>query len=252
MLGNVPKQEDNSERHGFTTTQWGVVLDAAHADPSRVRLALEKLCGRYWYPVYAFIRQRGYDPHQAEDLAQGYFEFVLERQVFQKASPHKGRFRSFLLASLTNYLHNKRDEAGAKKRGGHLQFVSLDEQTAEEWLSREPTLNMSPEIRFDRHWAQTLIRTATDQLRGEYQDRDKLQLFEALQPHLTRISEGNGLELLARELGMESGAARVALHRARRRFGELLRGEVAQTVQAPEEVEEEIRHLLAEMGDIPE
>ena len=231
----------------FSTTNWSVVLAAAQTDPVASNRALERLCGRYWYPVYAFVRQRGHDVHDAEDLTQGFFHFVLERQALQRADREKGRFRTFILAALTNFLHNERDKGQAQKRGGRHQIVSLDEEFAEAVYALEARNGETPETLFERRWTAMLVRRVLEELRREYDGRGKGVVFAALQPFLTGEPAGADYDRLAQQLGMEAGTVKVALHRARRRFGELLRSEVAHTVESPEEVESEIRHLMAVM-----
>lgn len=233
----------------FPTTQWSVVLEASARDPRQASAALEKLCGRYWFPVYAHIRQQGQDPHTAEDLTQGFFQFILERNTFDRAVPERGRFRSFLLASLTNYLRNEHDRRRTLKRGGGCKLVSLDELRAEELYRLEPTDHQPPEKRFERRWAIILVRRTIEQLRSEFEQRGQAALFSALQPALTGETDNGAHDRLAQQLGMTPGAVKVSLHRARRRFGELLRHEVAHTVSRPDEVEVEMRHLLAAIAD---
>jgi len=213
--------------------------------PARAAAALERLCTRYWFPIYAFIRRQGHDTHQAEDLTQSFFQFVLERQVFHQADREKGRFRNFIVASLANFLNNHRDHVAAIKRGGNQVVVAWDETLAEEILAQVPQNSGTPNQSFDRAWAATIIRRVLANLRAEHADRDRLAVFEALQPHLTGEPAAKDYTNLAAALGMEPGALKVALHRLRRRFGELLRKEVAHTVARPEDVAEEIRHLLA-------
>lgn len=233
----------------FSTTNWSVVLAAVHADPVKATVALERLCGRYWYPVYAFVRQRGHDVHDAEDLTQGFFHFVLERQALQRADQQKGRFRTFVLTALTNFLHNERDKAQTQKRGGRQQIVSLDEEFAESVYALEARNGETPETLFERRWTAMLVRRVLDELRREYDGRGKGAVFAALQPFLTGEPAGADYERLAQQFGMEAGTVKVALHRARRRFGELLRHEVAHTVDRPEGVEAEIRHLMTVMAE---
>lgn len=245
MSQETPLQSKSS----FPTTEWSVVLEAASTDPGRAQAALEKLCGRYWYPIYAFIRQRGNNVHKAEDLTQGFFAFVLERRVLECAERSKGHFRSFMLVSLTNYILNEHDRAQSLKRGGGHRIVSFDECLAEERYLHEIADHSTPEKHFERHWATTLVRRVLDRLREEFEKRGNTALFSGLQPFLTDEPETGAQERLATQLGMETGAVKVALHRARRRFGELLRREVAHTVSRPEEVEEEIRYLLAAIAE---
>jgi len=236
--GNNPK---------FSTTNWSVVVAAAQADPHASRLALEKLCGRYWYPVYAFIRHQGNDVHEAEDLTQEFFHFVLENQTVAMARQEKGRFRTFLLTVLTNFLHNERDRTKAQKRGSRYRIISIDEQAAESFYALEARNGHEPEKLFERRWAAMLVQRVLAELGAEFNGRGKAALFTGIKPLLTGEPAAADYERLGAEFGMEAGAVKVALHRARRRFGELLRSEVANTVERPEDIEGELRHLMASL-----
>ncbi|SPE62412.1 RNA polymerase, sigma-24 subunit, ECF subfamily [Verrucomicrobia bacterium] len=229
----------------FATTHWSVVLAAGKDDLGRAAAALEELCSKYWYPLYAFIRRRGSDQHEAEDLTQAFFALLLGKEMLKRVDRHNGRFRSFLLASLTNFLNNEWDRRQTLKRGGGYRIISLDEMAAEERYRREPADPLTAEKLFDRRWAATLLELVLDRLKKEYIAEDKADLFAALEIGLTAgVSEGDYAEWTA-FLGMSRGAVKVALHRLRRRFGQLLRQEIAHTVASPAEVDEEIRHLFA-------
>jgi RNA polymerase sigma-70 factor (ECF subfamily) len=247
VAGDIPTNSlvNRGRDPDFTTTDWSLVLAVMDTAPARAFDALEKLCARYWFPIYAFIRRNGHNAHQAEDLTQSFFQFVIERQMLPRAQRDRGRFRNFILASLANFLHNHHDRVSAAKRGGLHVILSLDETHAEEILAQEPENTRTPDYSFERRWAVTLIRRVMENLRAEHAERGRLAVFDALQPHLTCEPAPGDYERLAAQLDMETGALKVALHRLRRRFGELLRKEVASTVAQPDEVEEEIRHLLA-------
>ena len=236
-------------KSGFPTTEWSVVLGAASNHPEKAAAALEKLCGRYWYPIYAFVRQSGNGVHKAEDLTQGFFAFVLKRRAFERVERSKGRFRSFILASLNNYVLNEYDRTQTLKRGGGCRIIPFEECSAEGMYLHEAVYHATPEKLFERRWAATLVRRVLDRLREEFERRGNAALFSGLQPFLTNEPEIGAHERLAKQLGMEIGAVKVSLHRARRRFGELLRREVAHTVSSPQEVEEELRHLLAAIAE---
>jgi RNA polymerase sigma-70 factor (ECF subfamily) len=246
VAGEIPNSlfANRGNDPDFTTTHWSLVLAVMDTAPARAFDALEKLCARYWFPIYAFIRRHGHDAHQSEDLTQSFFQFVIERQMLHRAQRDKGRFRNFILASLANFLHNHHDHVSAAKRGGAHVIVSLDEEHAEEILAQEPKDSASPDQSFERRWAVTLIRRVMENLRAEHAERGRQAVFAALQPHLTGEPAPGEYERLGALLDLETGALKVALHRLRRRFGELLRKEVAYTVVRPDEVEEEIRHLL--------
>ncbi len=231
---------------GFATTNWSLVLAVMDTAPDRASEALEHLCSRYWFPVYAYVRRCGNEVHQAEDLTQEFFQYVIEHQVFQRARQDRGRLRSFILGSLKHYLHNHHDRELAAKRGGRHRIVPLDETIAEGLYASEGPTALGDS--FDRRWAATLIRRVMESLREEFVSRGRAAVHDAMLPHLTcAVPADDGL--LASSLGMDPAALRVALHRFRRRFGELLRSEVAYTVADPEDVEEEIRYLLSVMAD---
>jgi len=232
----------------FATTHWSVVLAAGGLDAARSAPALEQLCGRYWYPINAFIRRRNFDRQEAEDLTQMFFASLLDHEAFKQVHPHKGKFRAFLLASLGNFLANDWDKRRALKRGGQFRLVSFEEAAAEDRYGLEPVEPASPEKLFDRRWAFMLVEAVLARLKAEYAAADKTNLFAKLEPGLAGESGPGWLAGLAMELAMSEGALRVALHRLRRRFGELLRDEVAQTVTSAAEVNEEIRGLFAAMS----
>jgi RNA polymerase sigma-70 factor (ECF subfamily) len=223
-------------------------LEAGRTDYSRAALALERLCTRYWYPVYVFIRRRGSEHHAAEDLTQAFFTHLLEKETLKKVDRQKGKFRSFLLTAATNFLTNEWDKRQTLKRGGQNQIISLDD-TAEELYSHEPVELLTPEKLFERRWAFTLMNQVLARLKEEYIATDKAELFAQLEPGLTDGVNPGLYADWAAALDMSEGAVRVAVHRLRRRFGELLRSEIAHTVATPAEVDEEIRHLFAAIAN---
>src|ERR1043166_5797143 len=233
----------------FNTTHWSVVLAAGKDDFAASALALEQLCRTYQYPIYAFIRwHQGADHHAAQDLTQGFFAHVLAGEVLKKAAREKGRFRNFLLAILTKYLNSERAREHTLKRGGKCQIVSLDEAEAQEFYGHEPAQAAVPAALFDRRWALALVNRALLRLKTEYLEQSNGAVFETLEPALTKETKGQ-YEGWAAQLGMKTGAVKVAVSRLRRRFGDILRSEVAQTASSPAEIEEELRHLLAAIAD---
>jgi RNA polymerase sigma-70 factor (ECF subfamily) len=236
----------SKEEHiAFSTTHWSVVLTAANESSPAAFSALETLCARYWYPVYAFVRRRGFDFHAAEDLTQAFFTDFLERETVKQADRRKGKFRSFLLGALTNFLNNEWDRSLSQKRGGKYRFISLEGMDPEERYRHEPQDMSTPEKFFDRRWALMLMERVLDQLRREYEAAGNSGLLAKLEPCLTAEPVPGRYAIWAGELNLSEGAIRVALHRLRRRFGELLRQEIAQTVTNPTELKEEIRHLFS-------
>ena len=229
----------------FTTTLWSVVLDAATHDLDKAASALQKLCSIYWFPIYAFVRRRGSDFHEAEDLTQAFFAHLLEKQTLKKVQRDKGTFRSFLLASLTNFLNNEWDKQKTWKRGGKHQFISLEEMTAETLYRNEPAADLPPEKLFDRRWASLLVDKVMLALRDEYHAANHAALLARLEPLLTQEVKTPGLYTqLAAEFDVSEGAVKVTLHRLRRRFGELLRRELGLTVADEAAIDEEIRYPL--------
>ncbi len=210
--------------------------------------ALEKLCRTYWYPLYAYLRRRRYGEHDAQDLTQGFFAHLLGRQSIQGVERAKGKFRSFLLASLNYYLADERDRAKAQKRGGGREILSLDSHGAEERYRIEPVDDRTPERIFEHRWAMTLLDRVLTRLAEEFTEAGKRELFDRLQPFLV---EGTGAQTYAeagREAGMSEEAVKKAVQRLRRRYGQLFREEIAQTVANPQEVEEELRYLCNVLG----
>ncbi|SPE55000.1 RNA polymerase, sigma-24 subunit, ECF subfamily [Verrucomicrobia bacterium] len=230
----------------FATTHWSVVLAAGKDSSPLAREALEALCHAYWYPLYAFIRRtRGYRHHDAEDLTQGFFLFLLEKERLRKAAREKGKFRNFLLKMLVDFLANEWDKAQTVKRGGKCVIVSIDEATAEGFYANEPAEPMTPESIYHRNWARALLDRVLTRLESEYKETGKTTLFVALAPQMAKKDDRSGFYCRAADkLGMSADAVKVAMHRLRNKYRELLLREVAQTVSSAEELEEELRYLL--------
>ena len=229
----------------FTTTHWSVVLAARAPDAPQAAAALAKLCRTYWYPLYAYLRRRGYGEHDAEDFTQGFFAHLFERDWLQSVAREKGRFRSFLLASLNYFLADQRDRAQAQKRGGGQPNISFDAHDAEERYRLEPVDERSPDKLFERRWAMALLDQVLTRLAQEFSDAGKLELFNRLQPFLVEGTGETTYAETARVGGLSEEALKKAVQRMRRRYHQLFREEIAQTVVSPAEVEEELRHLCA-------
>jgi len=227
----------------FATTHWSVVLAAREPDAPQAAVALEKLCRTYWYPIYAYLRRRGYSPEDAQDLTQGFFAQLLKRRSIQGVEREKGKFRSFLLASLKYYVADERDRANAQKRGGGRAVLSLDVKEAERRYGLEPLGEGSAEKTFERRWALALLDQVLARLGQEFADAGKGELFEGLQAFLVEGPGDKTFAQLAEEAGMTEEAVKKAAQRMRRRYHKLFREEIAQTVATPGEVEEELRHL---------
>jgi len=240
----------SSDRHGtegsfFATTHWTVVLAAGNQDSAVAVEAMEKLCRTYWYPLYAFVRRKGHDAPEAEDLTQEFFARLLRHDFPAGIKPGGGKFRSYLLTALQHFLTNEWQRARAEKRGGGRPVLSLQELDAEGQYRLEPADGATPETLFDRRWASVLLDRVREQLRREYAAEGKSDLFDKLQPCLTGAERLLPYAELARQFGQSESGVKMAVHRLRKRYGELLRQEIVQTVASPKDVEEEIRSLLA-------
>ena len=229
------------------TTQWSLVLAAGDSRNPQSAEALSTLCQTYWYPVYAFVRGRGHRADVAEDLTQGFFTQFLEKNYIRQVDPDRGRFRSFLLVSVKNFLANEWDRQRAEKRGGGIPPLSLDFEAAESRYGLEPADTATPEKIFDRRWALTQLDKVLSSLRAEMVQVGMSDRFESLHGYLTGEGSGVPYEQIAGELGISEGAVKVAVHRMRRRFGELLRQAVAETVDNPDRIDSEIRDLFESM-----
>ena len=229
----------------FATTHWSVVLAAGQVTSPEAEAALENLCRAYWYPLYAYVRRQGHSPHDAQDLTQGFFARLLEKNWVGVADREKGKFRSFLLSVLNHYLGDELDRANAAKRGGGKVLLSLDEQTAESLLSQEPPSYLSPEQEFERRWAAALLQQAMARLRQEFETAGKGQTFDQLKLFLEGEASSGDYAAMAAGLGMSANAIAVSVHRLRQRYRELVRLEVANTVASPNEVEDEMRYLFS-------
>jgi RNA polymerase sigma factor (sigma-70 family) len=232
----------------FVTTHWSRVLAVSGEDTTQAREALEQLCRTYWYPLYAYVRRRGSSPQDAQDLTQTFFARLLERRWISRAEPERGRFRTFLLTALSRFLADEWDKARAQKRGGGVTFVPVQLESAETRYGCEPADRSTPEQCYERSWALTLLETVLHRLRDEYKQEGNGELFAALNSTLIGGSESQPYADLARRLETNEGAVKVAVHRMRKRYRLLLRAEIAQTLDADEDLEEELRHLQIVLG----
>jgi len=247
-VGPDTSQNAPNERAWFTTTHWSVVLQAAGNQSSQASEALSQLCRVYWYPLYAFVRRKGYSPHDAQDLTQEFFARLIEKNSVRAADRNKGRFRTFLLGALDHFLANEWRDARRIKRGGGKPLLSLDD-TAEERYRLEPADTATPERLYERRWALTLLEQSLARLDEECAVDGKRALFDAVKGLLAGERLPGGYSELADKLQMSEGAVMTAVHRLRRRYGELLRAGIAQTVSGPAQVESELRHLFTALGD---
>lgn len=228
----------------FATTHWSVVLAAGRSDAPQGQASLEKLCQMYWYPLYAYVRRRGYSEADAKDLTQAFFAWFLERDWVENADPQRGRFRSFLLTSISRFLANEWHKRQTQKRGGG-RVVSLPFGMTDAGSHWEPADNVTPEQSFEWRWALTLLDQVMNRLGADYAGQGRAELFEELKPCLLGERSAQPYAALATKLGMTEGSVKVAVHRLRLRYRQLLRDEITNTVASRDEVEDELRHLFA-------
>ena len=219
------------------------MLTAGRSDTTHAHDALAKLCQAYWHPLYAYVRRRGHSPEDTQDLTQGFFAHLLAHKAVATVNPDKGRFRSFLLASLNHFLSDEWDKGRAQKRGAG-KVISLDTQSAETWLSQQPSETLTPERAFELRWAITLLEQVYWKLEAEHRQQGKAELFDALRTTLAGPGNSAPYAELGQKLGLNEGAVKVAVHRLRQRYRAILRETIAETVASEEEVDEELRYLL--------
>jgi DNA-directed RNA polymerase specialized sigma24 family protein len=235
-------------RNEFATTHWSMVLAAGNRGRPDASRALAQLCETYWYPLYAYVRRSVGDVHEAQDFTQAFFERLLELRPFETIDPERGRFRAFLLTACKRFLINEWHKGRAEKRGGGRRALSLDFESGESKLGLVAVDTVTAEQLFEQEWAVTLLDHVLNLLRAEYVAKDRLPNFEALKHFLAGASRQDGYHDAARALGISETTAKVAAHRMRKRYRELLRAEIAQTVERPESVDDEIRNLFAVLG----
>ena len=238
---DVAEWEEADER--FEETAWSVVLAAGAETDARAQAALAELCRIYWRPIYAYLRRSGYAVHDAQDLTQSFFHHLLEDETLRRVSRDKGRFRSFLLGSLKLCLADEHARQHALKRGGGVQFISLDELIEEELHYQPRTSELSPAESLDARWAGVLLERALAKLRAECAAEEKSETFESLSPFLAGEKPDVSYQDVAQQIGVSLGSVKTQIHRLRQRFATAVRSEIMQTVAAPHEVENELRQL---------
>jgi RNA polymerase sigma factor (sigma-70 family) len=249
MASGRPTPESvSSGPREFRTTHWSVILAAGHEASPQSAEALEKLCRTYWPPLYAYVRRSGRGPEEAEDMTQAFFEHFLECNVVSRADRQRGRFRSFLLTSLQNFLSHEWRRACAEKRGGGRALLAWDELSPETCYQPATASELTPDKVFDQRWALTLFQQALTRLREEFAAAGKGEQFEHLKDYLSAEPGEGAYAEVATRLGISSNAVAVAVHRLRQRYGQIVRDEIAHTVASPAEVEEELRYLIRLMG----
>lgn len=240
----APTEDEHARQAVFVTTHWSVVISARDKTSPQSAEALERLCRNYWYPLYAHVRRLGNSPHDAEDLTQEFFAQVLEKNYLEAADRERGRFRTFLLMALKRFLAGQWDRARAQKRGGGARALSLNTQLAEQRYKAEPA-ELPADRMYEQRWAMAVLQESMARLHREFEQQGKGSEFERLKGFLTAGQGEIPYADVARELGQSEGALRVSVHRLRKRFRELFREEVANTVAQAEDVDEEYRHLRA-------
>lgn len=238
------KPQTSPSHARFAPTHWTVVLAAGSPGSSRYHQAMETLCRSYWFPLYAYLRRKGYDTHRAEDYTQEFFANLMDKQGLRSVDPKQGRFRSYLLGALKHFLADRHDYEQARKRGGGREILSLNFSEAETRYAIEPAISLSPEALFVKSWALMLLDRTLARLREEAVKSDNERRFEHLKSFLTGDRGAVTHQTAAEQLGMSEGAVRTAVHRLRGRYREILREEIAQTVSSPDQIEAEIRDLF--------
>jgi RNA polymerase sigma-70 factor (ECF subfamily) len=248
MRENLPDQPETTQAGQWVgSTHWSAVLAAGQPGSPRAAAAMEELCHTYWYPLYAYVRRRGYEVEEAQDLTQEFFAEMLENHWLKSADPKRGKFRSFLLGAMNHFLANDWRRAHTRKRGGGKPLISLDD-TAERRYAVDATTDLTPEKIYERRWAWSLFERAVSRLREQYSAAGKAELYEALKSFLADDIDERDYTRLAAHLEMTHGAVATAVHRLRDRYRGLVREEVAHTVADPAEVEDEMRSLLAALS----
>jgi RNA polymerase sigma-70 factor (ECF subfamily) len=228
----------------FATTHWSVVLAAGDTQTSQSAVALETLCRAYWFPLYAYVRRQGSSPEEAQDLTQEFFARFLDKKCVKHARPESGKFRAFLLTSLKHFLVSEWRKTARQKRGGGQSVIPWDAAAAEQCYAAEPPGELTSERIYEKRWAIALMERVLVRLRDEYHAADKDRLFEELKKGVWGDQSPRPYAEMATELGLTEGAVKTSIHRLRQRCRQLLRAEIAQTVARPEEIDEELRHLI--------
>lgn len=248
MSDNDHISSTRSGAQKFATTHWSMVLAAIDPSSPQYKQALSTLCQTYWLPLYAYLRRHGCDTHEAQDCTQAFFTKMLEKDSLRLANPDLGKFRSYILSALKHFVADRSDRARTQKRGGGETIISLDFENAEDQYVFEPIDQLSPDRLFERMWALTLLQKAMSRLETESSNMDKQNVFEHIVIYLAPAKEALPYHEMAVKLDMTEGAVKVAVHRLRKRYQELLREEIAQTVSTEEEIEEELQELFTALS----
>lgn len=244
-VAEEPSESPGQRAVAFPTTHWSVIVRAGDSQSPEAASAMERLCSTYWYPLYVFVRRKGYGHEDASDLTQSFFARLLDKRPLRSLDANRGKFRTFLLTSMTNFLVNEWDKSQAQRRGGGAKALSLDEAAAADRYELEPVDHNTPETLFERRWARTVVDVVVERLAAETEEKR----FDVLKGFLLEDKGAVSYDAAAAQLGISVPAITSAIHRMRGRFRVLLLEEVANTVERPEEVQEELHHLLATLTD---
>ena len=247
---DLGRGEEGPER--FQETAWSIVLAAANASEPRAQQALTELCRSYWPPVYSYLRRRGYNRDDAQDLTQNFFQHMLQEEPLRRASPERGRFRSFLLGALNRVIADEHAHQRSQRRGGQAAFISMDEFAAEEARQQRLTTDLNPAETLDARWAGILLQRALEKVRAEFVAEGKAITFEALSPFLAGEKPEVSYQDVAQRLGLALAAVKTHIYRLRRQFATAVRREIMQTVNAPHQVDEELRQLRGVFARVAE
>jgi RNA polymerase sigma-70 factor (ECF subfamily) len=245
------RASDLAHPQGFASTRWSLVLAAGRGDTPEARSALAALCQIYWYPLYAYVRRAGHPADEARDLTQEFFARLLEKRYLRAADSQRGRFRSFLLTAFKRFLSKQRQRAMALKRGGGCGMMSLDFDQGERRFRLEPSTDVTPEVLYERRWALAMLDQVMARLRDRFERAGKREDFDRLKVFLTGEAAAPSYREVAAAMGTTEGAVKVAVHRLRRQFRDLVLAEIAQTVTVPEDAEDELRHLFEAIRSRP-
>lgn len=240
-----PSEQKTRSDQWFNTTEWSMVRAAGKDDSAQSGKALETLCQTYWPPIYSYLRATGCSPADAEDYTQEYFSHFLRKNLAGRADPAKGKFRSFILHTLKQFVADQRSKARAQKRGGDKVFVSLDVQAEENYVHRDLAPSLPPEHVFDQRWVQIILDRVASKLMDFYTENGRREMFDHLQSFQPGEQQSCSYEELAKRLKLSVAATKSAIHRLRKRHSELLRQEIAQTVSIPEEIDDEVRYFIS-------
>lgn len=236
--------DHSSHPQAFPPTQWTMVISAQNDNSEERSRALEQICRTYWHPVYAYARKRSFNPQDAEDITQGFFAYLLKTDGFGKVQQQQGKLRTFLLVSVRNFMTNDWAKRKAQKRGGGAQILSIDLKDAEDHICLKPADELTPEAVFDRHWATAMLQTVMDRLQAAFENEGKAEQFRALKDFLALGRGERTYQEVGADLGMSEAAIKVAVHRMRKRYRELLLEEIAGTLEPGESAEGELRYLF--------